>query len=287
LVVVERGRAIVIDYKTGRGDYEHAAGNAQLRTLASLVARRYRVASVRVAIVQPWAGQPTVADFDAEALEAAHEWLADVLVKALRATPQDLRAGEWCHWCPANARCTTFRETALAPVERLTMSLPSDDKTARAALFARAMELPADVHARLMRGLRLVAWYSDAIEGAAKVRAKDDAEFQAFYHLEEGDKVREVTDTGAVFGLLEAHGLTQEAFLSSCVTIKVGPLDEAIQKAGGPNIKADGTPGKRYAITGKQATDIVTSTLTKAGVLKMKRNAAKLVETAKQLQEVE
>lgn len=278
-------RACIIDTKTGRGDYEHAAGNAQLRTLASLVARRYRAQSVRVAIVQPWAGRPTVADFDAEALEHAHYWLGNVLVKAMRATPGDLNAGDWCKWCPAKATCPALRETALEPVERMTISLPADDKVARQALFARAMDLPADALARYMRGLRMVAWYSDAIEGAAKTRAKDDVEFQQFYHLEEGDEVREVTDTGAVFGLLQPHGLTESALLEKCVTIKVGELDKAIHKASGPNIKKDGTPGTRCKITGDEASKIVTTTLMNAGALKMKRNAEKLVEGPKLLEE--
>ena len=63
-------RAIVIDYKTGRGETQPADSNAQLRGLAVLVALWYRskgitLDSVRVAIVAPWQGPPTVADFDA------------------------------------------------------------------------------------------------------------------------------------------------------------------------------------------------------------------------------
>jgi hypothetical protein len=237
VVYLDVDRALVIDYKTGRGDYEHAAGNAQLRTLASLVARRYRVSSVRVAIVQPWAGRPTVADFDAEALEAAHLWLGDVLVKALRATPADLVPGEWCKWCPAKATCPALRDVALAPVERLTISLPADDKVARQALFARAMELPADGLARLMRGLRLVSWYTDAIEGAAKVRAKDDEAFQAFYTLKPGVIRERITDLGLVWPRLEALGVTGDAFAKACSLTK-SALTELVRTTTGHKGKA-------------------------------------------------
>jgi hypothetical protein len=262
LVVVEHGRAFLCDYKSGRGDYEHAAGNAQLRTLASLVARRYRVSSVRVAIVQPWAGQPTVADFDAEALEAAHEWLGSALGKAMRATPADLCAGDWCKWCPAKATCPALRDTALAPVERLTMSLPADDKVARQALFARAMELPADGLARLMRGLRLVAWYSDAIEGASKARAKDDEAFQAFYTFKPGVVRESITDLGMVWPRLEALGVTGDAFAKACSLTK-SALTELVRTV-------TGHKGKALAATLE-------------GILV---GATESKETAKQLQEV-
>jgi len=254
--------ALIIDHKTGRGEYEHAAGNAQLRTLASLVARRYRLKHVRVAIVQPWAGKPTVADFDAEALEQAHDWLGDVLLKAFKATPDDLHPGDWCHWCPAKATCKALREVALEPVTRMaTPALPADEKTARKALFARAMELPADSLAALVRGLKLVSWYADAIEGAAKTRADNDAEFQVFYTLKPGVVRESITDLGIVWPRLEALGVTGESFAKACSLTK-----------------------SALATLVKEATGLKGKAL-EAEIDKILEGATEKKETAKQLQE--
>jgi len=140
-------------------------------------------------------------------LRAANEWLRMVLHDEIKATPDDRKAGVHCHYCPANATCSTFRQLATSPVEAMSRVLPQDDKTARAALFARAMELDADTLAGFVKHLRLVGWWSAAIEGAAKKRAESDVEFQRFYRLTDGNEVREVTDAQAAFNLALSHAL--------------------------------------------------------------------------------
>lgn len=224
-------RAMVIDTKTGRGDYKHAAENEQLRSLAILVAKRFRCSTVRVAIVQPWAGRPTVADFDQAAINAGFIWLFDVLGKADRATPADLKAGDWCQWCKARAACPELRAKALVPVHSpLTLRLPEDDKTARAALFARAMELDAETLASYMRDLRLMGWVASAIEGAAKTRAKDDPAFQQFYRLKPGVVREKIVDVGAVFQRVAALGVSADEFTAACSLTKT-ELESMVRKA--------------------------------------------------------
>ena len=210
----------IADYKTLRGEVPEAADNPQLRNLAVLVAKRFRCVAGRVCVIQPWAGKPTLADYDDILLRHAGEWLNQVLTRERHATPDDRKAGTHCHYCPANSNCSTFRQLATSPVEAMTRFLPTDDKTARAALFARAMELDADTLAGFVKHLRLVGWWSAAIEGAAKKRAESDVEFQRFYRLKPGSPREKIIDVQAVFTRSCELGVAPANFSAACSITK-------------------------------------------------------------------
>ena len=210
----------IADHKTLRGEVPEAADNPQLRNLAVLVAKRFRCVAGRVCIIQPWAGKPTLADYDDILLRHAGEWLNQVLTRERHATPDDRKAGVHCHYCPANSNCSTFRQLATSPVEAMTRFLPTDDKTARAALFARAMELDADTLAGFVKHLRLVGWWSAAIEGAAKKRAESDVEFQRFYRLKPGSPREKIIDVQAVFTRSCELGVAPANFSAACSITK-------------------------------------------------------------------
>jgi hypothetical protein len=111
LVIIDTGgRAIVIDYKTGRGDVEEAVGNLQLRALAVLVALRYMVDVVTVAIVQPLAGPPSVCRYETLDLDKAVAEIDEIMAKA-NATNQPRNPGPWCQYCRAAGtdRCPESR----------------------------------------------------------------------------------------------------------------------------------------------------------------------------------
>jgi hypothetical protein len=217
---------------------------------------------VRVAKVQPRLGKPSLADYDAASLAAARQALLDTLWKAENATPADLKAGDWCQWCKARANCPALRAKALAPVHSMTRSLPEDDKTARAALFARAMELDADTLASYMRDLKLMGWVANAIEGAAKTRAKDDPAFQQYYRLKPGVVREKIVDVGTVFQRVAALGVSPDEFTGACSLAK-NKLESLVRKA---------TSSK-----GKALADKISEVL--AGATEAK-------ETAQQLEEV-
>jgi hypothetical protein len=233
LIIVHEQRGLVLDYKTGRSEVKHAKDNAQLRALAVLVAKRWRLASVRVAIVQPWAGAPTVADYDGESLSRAGLWLHSALDNVSNATPQDLHAGDWCQYCKAKATCPALRQTALEPVERLSMGVQSmDSKDAQAMLFVGAMGCDAATLARHVKGLKLLGWYAAAIEGAAKKRAETDPEFQRFYRLKPGVVREKITDVETVFNRVIALGATRAEFTAACSLTKT-ELEPIVRKATG------------------------------------------------------
>ncbi len=241
LILIDGDRALVIDYKTGRGDYADAVDNAQLASLAALVSLWRSVSAVRVAIVQPWVGPPTVADYDQASLATAVQWVSASLVKAEEATPADRRAGPWCKFCRVGkaGRCDVANAVALELVETVepeSLARLPDDKQ-REALFARAMEMPAEKLAATMRGLPMVERFVAAIKGAAKQRARDDAEFQRFYELRQKKGKRSIEDVRKVFERCAAHGVTAEAFTALC-SIGLGDVKDLIRAATGAKGKA-------------------------------------------------
>lgn len=241
LILIEGQRALVIDYKTGRGDYAEAVDNAQLASLAALVSLWQPVQAVRVAIVQPWVGPPTVADYDADALRKSWDWLHASLNRAELATPEDRKAGPWCKWCRVGqaGRCEVANSAALEVVEVIEPAniagLPDDKQ--REAMFARAMELPASRLAAAMNGLPMVKRFVAAIEGAARERAREDAEFQRFWELREKKGRRSITDVRKVFERCASHGVTAEAFTAQC-SIGLGDVKDLIRSATGAKGKA-------------------------------------------------
>lgn len=238
LIVIEKAenRAAVIDFKTGRGDQTEAVDNAQLAALAVLVGNYAGVESVRVAIVQPWAGPPTIADYDEDALDKAGDWLQDKLREAEHATPEQATPGPWCKYCRAaeTLRCEAYRksqETAIAPLatqDLATMS-PVDQ---RQALFERALELPAATLAGIIDRLAMLGRMIDAAKAAGKERAQSDPEFQAFYGIKEKAGIRKICDVGAAFEAASAAGVTAADFTARC-KLGLGDLRELLHKATG------------------------------------------------------
>ena len=111
LVVIDNhNTALVIDYKTGRGDVEEAVGNLQLRALAVLVASNLDVDPVTVVIVQPLAGPPSVCRYGLIDLDKAAVEIDEIMAKAT-ATNQPRNPGPWCQYCRASGtdRCPESR----------------------------------------------------------------------------------------------------------------------------------------------------------------------------------
>lgn len=218
LIVIDGKRGLVLDYKTGRGEVADAAENLQLRGLAVMAAWVWRLDSVRVAIVQPWAGPASVADYDRQAIDQSRLWLYDVIERAKTASPDLLNAGDWCKYCKAKAICPALRSVALEPVEHMALTLPADDATARAALFARAMEMTPHTLTALYRGLKLVGWYQAAIEGAMRKRVEDGG--IPGFRMKPGQIREKITDVGKVWAKCEGLGVKAEVFTGACSVTK-------------------------------------------------------------------
>ncbi len=273
--------ALVLDFKSGRDGVDHAADNAQLRTLAVLAAGSSPIVEeVWTAIVQPWMGKPTVAVFDSDALKAAKAWLLDVLDRERKATPDDLHAGEWCKYCPAQINCPAFRAAIgeIAKPMRLD-TLPLDKDTQKSAMFARAMELPAQTLLDMKDRLHLLSMLENAVNGALRKRVEDgDPEICAQWSLVPGKKVRKIIDPAKAFGALSTLGVTIQDFWAAA-EVSIGPLEEALRRTSGKKTKKGGGESAHYNMSVEDAKKKLTEALTDAQAMEHKQNAPCLKET--------
>ncbi len=273
---IQGGRGLLIDFKALHGNHPHALENPQLASLTVLVTTKHTITGLRVAIVQPWKGRPTAADYHTHSFSSARDWLVRVLEKERTATPDDRNAGEWCHNCAARFGCDTFQGKAVQEVEVIEPASIAglDGERQRSAMWARAMELPAPRLAAAMNGLAMVQRYVDAIKSAAKARAADDPEFQRFFTLKTSPGNREINDAQKAFAALEPLGITAEAALAAC-SMSFGPLEEAVRKASG--IKSQTEKRTTYNLTADQAKKALNAALESAGAISRKADKTEVV----------
>lgn len=234
---VQGDRGLLIDFKALHGEHTEALNNPQLASLAVMVARRHKLTSVRVALVQPWKGKPTVADYGEAAILQASGWLYGTLQNATNATPDDRHAGKWCNHCKANSVCQTYRDANLQEIERIDpMTIAGmDDETQKAAMWARACALTPEQHAAAYAGLAMVKRYAYAIGASFKSRV--EAGEIAGYTIREKKGKRSISDVATVFSRAAAQGVTAEAFTAEC-SIALGALNTLLKTATGAKGKA-------------------------------------------------
>jgi Protein of unknown function (DUF2800) len=274
---IQGERGLLIDFKALNGEHAAAVENPQLASLAVLVSAIHNLKSVRVAIVQPRKGRPTVADYDELTLATARDWLDAALLRETQATPDDRHAGKWCHHCKARFGCDAFKMQAIQEVERIQpMSIAGlDGKAQVAAMWARAMEFSPEQHEGAFRGLGMVKRYVHAIESSFKARV--EAGQVPGWKIETKSGNREITDAQAAFTALAALGVTQEDVLEAC-SIPVGAMEEAVRKRSG--IKSQTAKRTTYNLTAEAAKKAVNDALTAAGALGRKADKSELVEVA-------
>jgi hypothetical protein len=229
---ISGSHGLLIDFKSLRGDHASAIENPQLMSLAVLVAKKHKLETVRVALVQPLKGKPTTADFNANGLKLAESWLLAALDAEMEAGPDDRRAGKHCQYCKARFGCRVFQESAIREVEVIEPATIAglDGETQRKAMWARALDLPAARLAAAVNGLAMVKRYVATIEGVARARAENDPEFQRFFTLREKKGKRSISDVGKVFAACEKHGVTAEEFTALC-SIGLGDVKQLLKDA--------------------------------------------------------
>lgn len=227
---VQGERGLLIDFKALHGKHKSAIENPQLMGLAVLVAKRHKLTSLRVALVQPWKGKPTVADYGFGGLQLAASTLNMILDEERNASPYDRKAGDWCKYCKARFSCDTFKNqniTALDIVQPET--LPADPDTRNKAVFARMAELSPQ---QLIHIEKNVVGLMGAFIAAHKAvfRQRVEAGEIPGYTLKEKSGRRKITNVAMAFLRAEEHGVTAEAFTAKC-TLSLKGLNEALKDA--------------------------------------------------------
>lgn len=202
------GRACIVDYKTGRSDYEPAPGNEQLLGLAVLVSGWTGARSIRVALVQPWAGPPSIADYDGAALDEAKAQLLDLLdhIEQPGLVP---RPGDWCHFCPARG--------GICPATRNELAMLTDPTASTQESIAEAVKpLTADRLNNILHLAKRAEWTIEAAREEARRRIELNLpDAPPDFELREGAQTREVVNNEQFADLLGGD-LTRTEFFAHC-----------------------------------------------------------------------
>lgn len=240
LIIIDGTHALIIDYKTGRGDTADAVDNHQLMALAALVSLHRPITSATVAIVQPWAGKPTVAKYDTEMLREAEAKLISTLNAAEVATPADAVAGSHCKWCKAKMHCPAFQAAALSVTDAIDAeSISGTDEQVKAQIFSRMGDHSSMSNEMMIRiqegGRKFMEWFLVAHD--LELRRRIAAGEIDGYSLRERKGRRSVSDVTTVFSRLSAHGVTGDAFAAEC-SVPLGSVKTLIKQSTGAKGKA-------------------------------------------------
>jgi hypothetical protein len=240
LIIIDGTFALILDYKTGRGTTADAGDNYQLMALAALVSMYRPIETAAVAIIQPWAGKPTVAHYDTEALMLAQNTMISTLSKAEISTSADAVAGDHCKWCKAKMHCPAFQSAALSVTDAINAeSISGTDEQVKAQIFSRMGDHSSMSNEMMIRiqegGRKFMEWFLVAHD--LELRKRIAAGEIDGYSLREKKGRRSVSDVTTVFSRLSAHGVTGDAFAAEC-SIPIGSVKTLIKQGTGAKGKA-------------------------------------------------
>lgn len=223
-----QGHAVVIDYKTGRGDVTEAAGNMQLRALAVLVSAEHWPERVTVAIVQPLAGAVSVCEYGPDELMKAHEEVTGI-VSAIHWPEASRRpSSKACQYCKAKATCPEARKASL----QMPMANIPQGTTPSAIAATLTSETLSDFLSRAEFAAKVI----EACRDEAKSRM-ESGETVPGWTLKPGAERETITDPTTVYNRASAVGVNSEAFMA-CVSVTKGKLKDAVKAATGDKGKA-------------------------------------------------
>jgi len=218
-----QGHAVVIDYKTGRGDVTEAAGNMQLRSLAVLVSAEHWPERVTVAIVQPLAGAVSVCEYGPDELMKAHEEVAGIVSSIHWPEATRHPSSKACKYCKAKAKCPE----ALALAESAPLAVSRD---------GRELVISPDRIAEFLGHVPAIEAVVEAVKAKAR-RMLEAGETVPGWTLKPGAERETITDPTTVYNRASAAGVNSEAFMA-CVSVTKTKLKDAVKLATGEKGKA-------------------------------------------------
>lgn len=250
---IQEERGIVLDYKSLFGDVPDAVDNEQIWSNAYLVAEKYKLKSVRGGIIQPRVGKPTIVDFDEQGLAQAKSFVHSVLDAEIKATIDDVSAGEWCKYCKAKLGCPAY---AAAREKELAVFNPDqiahlDRRGLYGAMMGVAGQMSDEELIGRFQGLAIPSLYPQIIKDEMRRRAAEKANFPYEERAVREKGNREITDAQKAFALLQNLHIT-EADMISASTVSVTKLQEFVRiRSGQKSVSSNGAI--RYNLTDKQA----------------------------------
>jgi hypothetical protein len=220
-VVIHDGKkALVIDYKTGRGDVTHATGNLQLRALAVLANEHFGpFEEITVAIIQPLAGEPTTCTYTVSEIEKAASETHGLMERVKLPNQPRNPSTEGCKYCKAKELCPE----AQGVVANLPALVPRDG--------VEIVMSPEQI-AEFLAKAPLAEAVIEAVRGKAR-RMIEAGQTVPGWKLKPGASREAITNPELTFArfILMAQG-TQEQFLGT-ISITKTKLVAAVRTATG------------------------------------------------------
>ena len=208
-------RALVIDYKTGRGEVADATSNMQLRALAVLVADEYWADEVTVAIVQPLAGPVSTCTYDSAALDIAREEIARIIEGIHKPDAQRIPSAKACKYCRAKSVCPEAQKLAT-------------DAPLMVSRNGRELSITPERMAEFLEQIPAIEAVVEAVQAKAKRMLEADPASVPGWTLKPGAVRESITDPAQVFGRFLALGGTQEQFMPA-ITVAKTKLRDAVK----------------------------------------------------------
>lgn len=219
VVYHDESRALVIDYKTGRGEVQHATGNVQLRALAVLVnISRGPFTEITVAIIQPLAGEPTTCTYGAKDLIRAESEISQLMIDIRNPGQPRNPSTEACRYCKAKEICPEARGV----VEHLPALVPRDG--------LEIVMTPEQI-AVFLEKVPLAEAVIEAVRGKARRMLEAKQEIPG-WRLKPGAIRETITNPELAFSRFLDAGGTQAQFVAA-ITVAKTKFKDAVKAATG------------------------------------------------------
>lgn len=200
-------RALIVDYKTGRGEVTESPRNPQLMTLAVAVddETMWNAEEIIVAIIQPDAStKPLCASYDRAALSAARETVLRAVNDAMTPHAPRVPGEKQCKYCRAKAHCPAAHENI---------------KTLAVTTIQPAEMVTSEEIAALLDRCGAAEKVIGAIRAEAK-RRLTEGQVVPGWKLKPGVEREKIVNVNGVFANMVAKGATAEEFAGICSVTK-------------------------------------------------------------------
>jgi hypothetical protein len=214
--------ALVIDYKTNRGDVTESVKNPQTRALAVLLdfelafTKGIKIPKIYTGIIQPHVSRhPELCCYERPHLDAARKQVLRILEDASK-PDAPLNPGEkQCKWCPAKLKCKAAR-SIVADIVKIKL----ED-----LIGIKGADL-----SKLLDQSKVAQQVIDAADAQARAFLAKDPACIPNWCLEPNSPIRVVTKPLSVFQALHAAGKIDQDHFMGAVKIGIGELEKAIGK---------------------------------------------------------
>jgi hypothetical protein len=222
-------KAIVIEYKTARGEVSESPRNLQLRDQAVLVRGTYVPTNeIGTVVIQPLVTMtPTIAVYNQTDLELAAKQMFDRVIGCHDPNAKAVPGDAQCQYCRAKRICPEYAKWAgqMTPPAMLTvLEVPMQSWTPAQCATAAAALAPAEK-------------FLDQLKAFLKQKLEADPASVPGWFLQPGSVRERITDPQKVFERFSQLGGKVEQFMA-CVTVGKGDLKKALNEVSGAKGKA-------------------------------------------------